>query len=108
MAGLMPAGRSRSLGGFDVPKEPAPSKQARLCPIFYPWTCTLFHIPILKPARQRMNALRELAATLASVSTVQWLLAALHVVCPGVEHTQQPLTLLATSKLIQNVGFCYA
>ena len=30
MAGLMPAGRSRSLGGFDVPKEPTPPKQARL------------------------------------------------------------------------------
>ena len=36
MAGLMPAGRSRSLGGFDVPKEPTPPKQARLCLMFYP------------------------------------------------------------------------
>ena len=28
MAGLMPGGRSRSLGGFEVPKEPTPPKQA--------------------------------------------------------------------------------
>jgi len=41
MAGLMPAGRSRSLGGFDVPKEPMPPKQARLhFPRPYSCTCT--------------------------------------------------------------------
>ena len=29
MSGLMPAGRSHSLGGFEVPKEPTPPVQAR-------------------------------------------------------------------------------